>query len=497
MLVLSVGQAFVVGRLFGTSIGIEVYFAASTFYQSLVLLMQTGQVTEVVTPLFHRLVRDRGELVGARLFTVLMNWMVSLAACVSLVGFLFADWLIPLLVPGFDSSAQQLAIAMFRAIIPLTALQILQSLLTCYLTAKKRFVRQEVIRLASVATSLTLIVAGAYWLNAWSMVLGLWTGSIIMVCAMVYLAHQAGYRHSFVFWDSTISFRQLLRSLPSISSYVIVTQLYSIALTSGLSTLPQGSLAIFTYARRIFSRLNSLISRPVSVVFFNHYSAAVAKDSQRTLQLTREALRVFLVAACFMLLAWLAAGYPGLKFLWLSERFSVVHVWETYLVLMLLSFGTFFAGPGMIYRKMNVSHGQVIGQYNLLSFVQVACGLAAYFMIPAFGLLSAVVIVFLNPCLNAAMAALITFRRDSNHFAWYQRDDLLNCGLILVGIGVPAAGILMIIPDTEARWMNFVIASSIGVGAICMAFVVSVRLRMAEPLAVWRLIRNGIAGRFT
>lgn len=496
MLVLSVGQAFVVGRLFGTSIKIEVYFAASSLYQSLVLLMQTGQVTEIATPLFHRLVNARGELAGTRLFAVLVNWLVGLAACLSAAGFFLAQWLIPWLVPGFEQSAQQLAVTMFKAIIPLTALQVLQSLLSCYLTAKKRFVRQELLRLASVATSLLLIVGGSYWLDEWSMVLGLWTGSMIMIGAMVYLAYQAGYRHSVVFWDRTISFREVFRSLPSISFYVVLTQLFSIALTSGLSNLPQGSLAVFSYSRRIFSRLNSLVSRPISMVFFNHYSAELAKNSHRTMELTREALRICLVATCFMFLTLLAAGYSGLKFLWLSDQFPASHVWETYLVLVVLSLIPFASGPGMVYRKINVSRGDVVSEYNARSLAQITCGVAAYYLIPEFGLWCAVSIVFLNPCLHAAASASILYVSDPKRFSGYSASELANCAILLGAIGLPVAAVIYMIPDTEVPWVNLVVSGLLGGGAIFVAVIASVRLGMPEPIAGWKLIKNRFDSRF-
>jgi peptidoglycan biosynthesis protein MviN/MurJ (putative lipid II flippase) len=466
LLGLSVVQAFVTGRLFGTSVGIEVYFAASTFYQTAVSLMQTGQVTEVVTPLFHRLVHERGDEIGDRMFYILINWMALIALVVSSTAFVAAGWLVPLLTPGFTISAHEDAIRVFRAIIPLTAIQIVQSLLTCYLTAKKQFVKQELFRVLSIASSLLVIITAFSWFDVWAMVLALWASNLVMICSLCYFVHRAGYRHRLLMWDIEISFRTLFRSIPSIGAYVILTQFFSLALTASLSTLPQGALAVFSYARRVFMRLSTLVSRPIAVVFFNHYSAEVAKDSERTRTLGIDALRIQLTAVTWLIVVVYASGYQGLKFLWLSEKFPVEQVWHTYLLLGLLCLSLLFSGPGQIYRKINVSHGFVVDQYLVFAVVQLLCGISALILIPNFGFLAAVGVVVVNPCLMALSAGVMVMKRSPVAFVRYRVQDCMRCGVIALIIGVPAVVFSMRLPDVPDRWPNFV-------SSVCLASITS------------------------
>ena len=46
-------QAVIIGRTFGVSPLVETYFAAVVFYQSTLKLLQTGQIVEIATPIFH------------------------------------------------------------------------------------------------------------------------------------------------------------------------------------------------------------------------------------------------------------------------------------------------------------------------------------------------------------------------------------------------------------------------------------------------------------
>ena len=321
MTVVGILQAFVVGWLYGTSIGIEIYFAAITFYQAMLNLLQTGQIAEVFTPMYHRLKQSHGDAAAQRLFSMLVNWMVTIAILLAALAFTLASMIVPILVPGFSDQNTHSCIQMFCWVVPLAFVQVCLSLITCFLAAEKRFVGPEITRLVSMTLGLITIVIASRWLGAWAMVAGLWVTNIVSVMCLIGLARRAGYQHRFRFSDPEVKISPLFRSLPSIFSYVFVTQLYSIALTSGLSTLPQGSLAVFSYARRIFSRINGLLVRPISVVFFNHYSADLIDRPEKTRVLIRKSLRLALLAVTFACAIVTASGYPGLKMLWLSEQF--------------------------------------------------------------------------------------------------------------------------------------------------------------------------------
>lgn len=495
MAVVGVGQAFAIGWLFGTTVTIETYFAAITFYQAIVNLMQTGQISEVFTPMYHQLKKSHNAEIARLLFSILLNWMVVASCLMVLAAYLLANELVPLAIPGFDPQRTMVCVQMFCWIVPLTTLQVCQSLFNCFLAAEKRFLSQELVRLVCVVLGLAFIIGLAGWIDAWAMVVGLWITNVSSVLAVMLIARKNGYRHRFRFRHPDIKLSPIFRSLPSIFSYVTITQIYSVALTSGLSSLPQGSLAIFSYARRIFGRLNGLLSRPISIVFFNHYSNDLVQHPGATSDLIRRSLRLSLLAACFVTVALLASGFPALKMLWLTDRFPEQDVWNTYLVLAALCFSAFFDGPGIIYRKINISHQLVIRQYQLLCIVQIACALLAYFMIPQYGLLAAVAIVVANPCLMAAASALLVFARTRGELEFYRLLDVIKCVSVFACATSPALVLQQTLGSSPDRVVNGFTTVVCFTLSLAIALAMCRLLHLDEPVRALVLLRNKIAPR--
>ena len=130
-----------------------------------------------------------------------------------------------------------------------------------------------------------------------------------------------GFKYYFGLTHEKFEVSQIFNKLPSVFGYVCVSQLYAIALTAGLSLLPQGSLAVFSYARKIYSKIQGVLIRPVAVVFFNHFSTALAEGDEVIQGLTHKAIKLTLILATVTSAIVFVAGYPGLRWLWLSPKF--------------------------------------------------------------------------------------------------------------------------------------------------------------------------------
>lgn len=496
MTVVGLAQAFVVGWLFGTTESIEIYFAASTFYLAILNLMQTGQISEVVTPIYHQLKESSGEKLAYRLISILLNWMVLIAFGLAGITFLVADRVVPWAVPGFESERLGLCISMFCWIIPLVGFQVAASILFNFAAAEKKFVGQEVGRLIATILGLACVVALAGTLDAWAMVVSLWVTSLATFFVLIYIAWATGYRHQLRFSDPQIELRAIIRTLPSLFSYVTLAQLYSLVLTAGLSTLPQGYLAIFTYARRVFTRVNGVLARPISVVFFNHYSADVASQKDKVTDLVARTLRISLIASTFAAIAILTAGFPGLKFLWLSERFPESDVRLTYLFLSILSFTAFVVGPGLIYRKINMSHQLVRPQYRALCLVMIALNLTAYFFIKRTGFSGAVGVVILSSFLITLASAVVMRRRIPGQFAFYRLSDCMKCVAVLVLASSPIVVIQQFFGTPDARLGNLIVTLASLAVSMAVGLGVAWYLQLEEAIQGAIMIRDRLVKRF-
>lgn len=430
-------QAFLVGMLFGTTSGIEIFFAASTFQLSISKLMQAGQIAEIFIPIYHQLKESEGQSVAFNLLSVLMNWMLLAALVLASAMFVSANFIAPIAVPGFTSDRIATFIAMFQFLIPLILMQVAMGLLSSLLASEKQFVAQEVTRTIAGFVSLCIIFTFASTFDAWVMIGAQWSASAIIFSVFLFFLYRIGYRHHFQLRHDKFSVLDIFKKLPSIFAYVCVTQVYQLAITAGLSMLPQGSLAVYTYATRLYSRVSAILIRPVSTVFFSHFSSAVAQSDTAIQQIATKALRLMLILSTLTCAGAIITGLPALRALWLSEKFPETQVLQTYLTFAAFCFIPIVSGLGLIYRKINMAHQYTHTQYLMLVLNQIINALLAYFLIPQFGLFGAVGIVMIAPCLSMLASATLLRLTRPERFAIYDRTTIVQCLIIFFVSVIP------------------------------------------------------------
>ncbi len=490
--VVGILQAFVVGRVFGVSSDIEIYFSAIVFYQSVLRLTQTGQISEIFTPTYCELKVSSGQQTAYDLLSVLLNWLIVFAIALSAIAYWIAPWIIPWIVPGFDATRQASCAQMFRAVIPLLGLAIVQSLLQNLMVIEKQFVAPEICRLGCLIVGIILIVSLSGSMGAWVMILAMWVSSLTTLIALGYLLRRHGYRYSLCFSHTEFSVWSIFRNLPSIFGYVLCTQIYSLTLTAGLSLLPQGSLAIFTYARKIISQLRSVLLRPISVVFFSHFSSALAEGDQAVNQLTHKALKLTLVVVTFSSVATVAAGNYGLRALWLSEKFPESSVVQTYWVVCILCLLTSLLGMSLIFRKINMAHQLFRRQYVLLTLVSIALAPMAYFLIPIYGLTGAVFVLVSHAILISISSGVLLKITHPLSFAMYRLADIYKCLAILIVSIAPVLWLQFQLNFYPSPWggrLGDLIASIIFFTiSMLMATLAAYMLRIEEVRTVLKML---------
>ena len=420
-------QAFLVGMLFGTTSGIEIFFAAATFQLSIGKLLQAGQIAEIFIPIYHQLKESEGPRVAFNLLSVLLNWMLLVALVLASVMYVGVNYIAPITVPGFTPERLATFIAMFQSLIPLIMIQVGTGLLSSLLASEKQFVAQEVARTLAGFISLLMIIAFATTFDAWVMIGALWSTNTIILTVFLFFLYRIGYRHHFRLRHDKFSVTDIFKKLPSIFAYVCVTQVYELAITAGLSLLPQGSLAVYTYATRLFSRVSAILIRPVSTVFFSHFSSAVAESNAAIQEIATKALRLMLILSTLTCAGVIITGLPALRTLWLSEKFPEAQVLQTYFAFAAFCLIPIISGLGLIYRKINMAHQYTHAQYLMLVVNQIVNATLAYFMIPWFGLLGAVGVVMMAPCWSALTSGILLRVTRPERFAVYDRTTVVQC----------------------------------------------------------------------
>ena len=235
-----------------------------------------------------------------------------------------------------------------------------------------------------------------------------------------------GIKYYAVISDNSGNATRVLRRLPEVLSYVFSTQLYSIALNAGLTVLPEGSLAVVNYGIRVSSKISSLLRRPISLVFFNNFSAAYSQGSATVGRLVRNALDIGLFASATAVVIITTTGFPGLCTIWLSNEFSSDMIFQTYVIACTLTAVTTASILGIVYRKINMAHQHVWQQYMALAVVQICSTIYAYFFMASLGSIGVVLIIVMNPMGVSIASGLVLLLYDRESCKFYELTSMLS-----------------------------------------------------------------------
>jgi putative peptidoglycan lipid II flippase len=434
---IALAHSVVLAFLFGTSRALEVYFAAATLQTIAAKLTQTGQLGEIFLPIYHRLREEHSPRCAQQAFAVLLNWVLLLSVGLAAALWFAAPLLLRVQVMGFSTADQARAAAMFRAILPLLAIQVTLALMQTLANAERWFGRPEAVGVTSRGVMLAAVAALAAPMGAWAMVAALWIGHLVQLVGQAWLLWRMGYRHRASWAMEHFRVRTVFRRLGATLMYVGATQVYTVALDAGLSLLPRGTYAVFKYVQQLFTKVHAVLLRPVSVVFFTHVSEAVHTGMHRVRLLARTALGRCLGIAVLALAMVLAGGRPLLAGLWGSGRFRPEHVvlaWQLLAVLLAFLPAVALSAIG---RKTAMSLGLVRWQYGLAAAMQAASAALAWWCIPRWHVWGAIAVLACNALAAAAVPTLVLLWRRREAWAFFRAGDLarwLTAGAVGVAV---------------------------------------------------------------
>lgn len=388
---LGVVTSIVTAQFFGTSRALEIFFAASALEVLVAKLTQTGVLTDVFLPIYHQIKQKRGREAAGAGFSVLTNWTVLVSTGLCGVAMLAAPVLARLMVPGFGVEDQIRTCAMFRALAPLLVVQALGAMLVCLTNAERMFGRPELLGLVSRVLSLASLVALARPLGTWAMVVSLWVNSLVGLSSMLWLVARHGYRHSLRLRSREFSMWILCRQLMSTWTYVGANQLCAFVFNAAISLLPQGIYAVFNYVQQLYTKTFSVFVRPVSVVFFTHFSEAFAAGAKDVRELVRRTLDDCVGLGALLIGMVALCGLPALNALWGSKKFGVdqldLAAWlllGNYVLVLPMS-------DGLIMRKVCMAVGLIGRSYTVSSLAILVYAALIWWCVRHWGIWGAVV----------------------------------------------------------------------------------------------------------
>nr|WP_161501308.1 lipid II flippase MurJ [Rhodopirellula sp. SM50] len=403
-------QTVVVAWIFGATRSIEIFFAATTFNTLLLQLASSGQVGDIFTPIFHAIQKQHGTDSARRAVSAMTNMMVIIAALLSIIATFFAPLIARYLVPGFSESDTRLCGYVFMATAPLMVLQVSAAMLENFLRAEHRYGISETLNLVGRIGNLVLLLVLGKLIGLWILVLGLWFGAATQLFGQSVYLYRFGYRHSFCLSTPHFQTGTVLRQLPFAFTHILSSQFFSFALTASLSYLPEGSYAAYNYARQLVSKFHGVVQRPISVLFFNRFSQAIAEGASRVREYADHALGLSIALNTLCVVPSAASGDLLLMGLWGSEKFAAETVKETHLMLVAISCLLYFSGQYLVTRRTNLALKVVARQFLASGVVLLISGGLCFLLVPRYGLIGAIMVQFISS-IGVALSALAVLSR--------------------------------------------------------------------------------------
>ncbi len=293
-------------------------------------LFAEGALSAAFVPTFtateHKDGRDRAWALGAQV----MNALLITLALVTVLGFVIAPWLVPLLAPGFDKvpGKLELTITLSRIMLPFLLFVALAAAAMGMLNAVRRF---TVPALAPVFLNLGMIVAGVALIPVFrqagqpailAMAVGVLVGGFLQFAVQVPTLWKLGFRPA---WPPLLTHpgvRRIAALMVPATVGLAATQLNLFVNTILASLLIEGSVSWLAYAFR-------LMQLPIGVFGVALATVSLPTVSRHAVTGDRVALRDTLAGAVRLVFALtlpatfglLALSEPIVRLLYQRGRF--------------------------------------------------------------------------------------------------------------------------------------------------------------------------------
>jgi putative peptidoglycan lipid II flippase len=298
-------RVVVIGTTFGASRDLDAFFAAFRIPDLVFQLVAAGALASALIPVLAGLLAHNEPGRAWRVASTVTNLMLVGLAVLSVLLFLAAPAVIPLITPGFDQQGLDRTVHLTRIMLLSPILLALGSVATSILNAQDRFAAAA---LAPVLYNLAIIgaavlLAGSMGVDA--LAVGVVAGSLLHVLIQIPSLRAGGFRYQPRVDTTDPDAREALALMAPRAVGLGVTQLTFVVSTSLASGLAAGSITAFNVAFTILQIPIGVIGVPLGVVVFPSLSRELARGAtDEFLRLLTQSVRLLL----FVMLPITAVG---------------------------------------------------------------------------------------------------------------------------------------------------------------------------------------------
>ncbi len=269
-----------VSNAFGTSAGVDAFYAANRVTEILFNLMAGGALASAFVPTFTGYLA-KGNRTGAwKLASAIVNWVLLLLTLSAVVVFFTADWLVPnVFAPGFEDPAQiQQTVQLLREMLPAPVIFGVSGLVMGILNAQQHFALPA---LAPASYRLGWILGGVFLVPRWG-IHGLAYGVVLGAALHLIIQMPALRRHGGPYVLELGLRNPAVRQVGSLMAPrllgVAVVQLNFLVNTIIASGQAEGSLTAITWGFALMIMPQAVIAQGIAIAALPTFSEQAARE---------------------------------------------------------------------------------------------------------------------------------------------------------------------------------------------------------------------------
>ncbi|MBM4256547.1 MAG: murein biosynthesis integral membrane protein MurJ [Deltaproteobacteria bacterium] len=337
--------------LFGASRLTDVFVVAYNVPEMIQTLFFSGVLSNFFVPVITRYREQRDEL--SRVFSIALNGALVLALVLAGVCYLAAPGIMTLAAPGLTGADRELAIFLFRLMLPMLVLHCVLAVLKGVLNSVDHYAMPEYagifFNFAVIGCALALAPQYGIVSLAWGVVIG----SIIQVVVQIPALRSNGLRYQPSCGFMHPAMREVQGLVLGAIVATAVVPINAFIARSMASSLPEGSISALAYAFRVFMLPVSLFAVPVYTVLLTDLSAAQHEGAwQRFKEQATSGLSLLFAVALPATAVLIALAVPIVRVLYERGRFSSEDVMLTSQALMAYGTGTLAYGTSQVMVRL-------------------------------------------------------------------------------------------------------------------------------------------------
>lgn len=258
--------------LFGASRLTDAFLVAYNVPEMIQTLFFSGVLSNFFVPVITRYREDRAEL--AKVFSAACNGALLLALVLAGICYALAPALMVLAAPGLSGADRELAIFLFRLMLPMLVLHCLLAVVKGALNSIDHYAMPEYagVFFNVVMILCALLLTGSFGIT--SLALGVIGGSLVQLLVQIPVLAQKGIRYQPSVGIMHPALREMRGLVAGAFIATAVVPINAFIARAMASSLPAGSISALAYAFRIFILPVSLFAVPVYTVLLTDLSAA-------------------------------------------------------------------------------------------------------------------------------------------------------------------------------------------------------------------------------